>query len=134
VLNFTSYNEEYPRLNLYPPEEFGYNYDLIFDIKYASYILTNDIIFMDFMKIMYNLYLGLDVFILVEDSLEQLNESLFKLIQQRYGYNANRINCYEDFLEAQESSFAEFGLLNIDNDKERLAYLVEIQNLEQAGR
>lgn len=136
VYNFSSLNEEYNNLYLLPPQEFGTDYNYQFDINYANYILSNDNIFFNFMQIIYNLYLGKDVFILIDDSIQiqGLNESLFKFIQQRYGYEASCINCMEDFLIAEDSSFSDFGLINLDNDKNRLAYLVEQERLRNGGK
>lgn len=134
VYNFSSLTERYTRLHLLPPREFGKDYNYQFDLMYAKWIFDNDEIFFDFMMIVYNLYLGKDIFIIVDNDLEQLNESLFKLIQQRYGYEANRINCPEDFLYAEESSFSELGLMNLDQDKDRLAYMLESMRLAQGGQ
>ena len=134
VYNFSSLAERYTRLHLLPPKEFGKDYNYQFDLMYAKWIFDNDEVFFDFMMIIYNLYLGKDVFIIVDNDLEQLNESLFKLIQQRYGYEANRINCQEDFLYTEESSFSELGLMNLDQDKDRLAYMLESMRLAQGGQ
>jgi hypothetical protein len=135
VYNFTSLNETYPRLKLYPPENFNNNvYDYEFDYMYANYIIYNDNVFFDFMMIIYNLYQGKDVFILVDDNLIDLNESLFKFIQQRYGYNACRINNLEDLIYAENTDFSREGLCNLDIDKERLSYMLETERLKSGGK
>ena len=135
VFCFTSLNESYERLNLLPPREFGYVYDYQFDMNYANYILSNDNVFFDLMRIIFNLYIGKDVFILVDDEMyaEGLNDSLLKFIQQRYGYNACRINSLEDFVMSEESGFTEMGLINLDYDKNRLSYMVESMRLSNGG-
>lgn len=135
VYNFSSLNESYEKLFIMPPFNFGGDYNYNFDIMYANYILSNDEIFFNFMKIIFNLYLGKDVFILIDDDerIQALNESLFKLIQQRYGYEAYPIQSMEDFLQAEDSSFSDFGLLNLDQDKERLSYYVERMRLQNGG-
>ena len=134
VYNFSSLNENYPRLNLYPPLDFGKKYDYNFDLNYAQYILGNDNIFFDLMMIVYNLYQGRDVFLLVDDDLEGLNESLLKFIQQRYGYNACRINNLDDLLYAESTDFSEEGLRNLDIDKDRLSYMLESDRLQNGGK
>ena len=134
VYNFTSLNEKYPKLKLYPPEDFNYIYDYDFDYAYANYIINTDTVFFDFMMIIYNLYQGNDVFILVDDNLADLNESLFKFIQQRYGYNACRINSLEDLLYVENTDFSREGLCNLDIDKERLSYLLEYDRIKNGGK
>lgn len=134
VYNFSSMNEQYMRLNLLPPLEFGKDYDYNFDMMYAQYILNNDNIFFDLMMIVYNLYQGKDVFLLVDDDVSGLNESLLKFIQQRYGYNASRINNLDDLLYAENTDFSREGLFNLDSDKERLSYMMESERLKNGGR
>lgn len=134
IYNFTSMNEKYPRLNLLPPIELGGEYDYNFDINYAQYILSDDNVFFDLMMIIYNLYQGHDVFILVDDDLEGLNESLLKFIQQRYGYNAYKINNLEDLLYTENTDFSKEGLLNLDIDKDRLSYMLESDRLKNGGK
>ena len=85
-------------------------------------------------SIIYNLYQGKDVFILVDDNLIDLNESLFKFIQQRYGYNACRINNLEDLIYAENTDFSREGLCNLDIDKERLSYMLETERLKSGGK
>lgn len=135
VYNFSSLNEYYSKLNLLPPREFGWEYDYDFDIRYANYIMTNDTVFFDMMMIVYSLYQGKDIFVLIDDNiiLEPMNESLFKFIQQRYGYNSYRINSIYDFLIADDSSFTPFGLFNLDQDKDRLAYMLEKERILNGG-
>ena len=126
-------NENYTRLNLLPPLEFGKDYDYNFDILYAQYILSNDNIFFDLMMIVYSLYQGKDVFLLIDDEVSGLNESLLKFIQQRYGYNASRINTLDDLLYSEDSDFSREGLINLDVDKERLSYMIESERLKNGG-
>lgn len=134
VLNFTSLYERIPRLNLLPPREFGRNFDYDFDIVYAQWIFANDYVFFDFMRIIYSIYQGKDVFILIDDVFDQLNESLIKLIQQRYGYEAYKVESLEDYMYADNSNFSEIGLLNLDIDKDRLSYMLEAERIRQGGQ
>lgn len=135
VLNFSSLNEKYPKLDIYPPRELPGRSEYEFDMAYAQYIMSNDMVFFDFMQIPYNLYLGKDVFILIDDDAryEFLNESLLKFIQQRYGYNANYITCAEDFIYAEPGTFSEIGMANLIYDKERLSYIAEKSRLLSGG-
>ena len=140
IFNLTSYKEGYTRLNLLiPPNEIGGFTDRDFDIAYAQYIMNNDIVFCQFFWIIYNLYIGNHVFIIANpmDWSENILESLLKLIQQRYGYNAIKIDSDEDYIYAANymtTGFAPgFGLYNLDQDKERFTYLIESYRLSNNG-
>ena len=133
IYNFSSLNEKYTRLNLYPPKELGNKYDFNFDLNYAAYILNNDNIFFDLMMIIYNLYQGNNVYLLIDDDLSGLKDSLLKFIKQRYGYNATRINTLEDLIYSENTDFSKEGLLNLDIDKERLSYMLESERLKNGG-
>lgn len=134
VLNLSSMINM-PSLNLYPPDIFKeISNEKEWDIAYANWILANDEQFISLLQIVYPLYLGLNVFVIVDwfhyisnSYLANMNESIIKLIQQRYGYCAAIINTPEDYLQQNkvllESSFSIDGLANIDIDKDRLAYL-----------
>ena len=95
--------------------------------------------FCEFFQIIYNLYLGYDVFILAssEDWSENILESLLKLIQQRYGYNAVRIDSDDDYIFARNNMTFDFdprfGIYNLDQDKERFSYLIENFRLANNG-
>ena len=61
IYNISSYNENLNRLNLLPPMDKRLFIDngKDFDMFYAQWILGNDMIFFDFFKIIYDLYLGM---------------------------------------------------------------------------
>lgn len=131
VYNLTSMKEGFVRLaTLIPPNEFGRFTDRDFDILYADYIMGNDIIFCEFFQIIYNLYIGNDVFIIADDAdwSENILESLLKLIQQRYGYNAVLITSDEDYIYAKNNCYSDFapgyGLYNLDIDKDRFTSII----------
>lgn len=137
VYNLTSMREGMTNLRLLiPPNIIGRFTDREFDIAYADYIMNNDNIFCEFFQIIYNLYIGNDVFILAseEDWSENILESLLKLIQQRYGYNSVRIDSDDDYIFAANNmsfGFAPgYGLYNLDQDKERFSYLMENARLQ----
>lgn len=131
ILNLSSLAEGFERVHLVPSISAKYNDDKQFDIDYANYIFSNDMTFMEFMKIAYPLYDGKDVFLLVsrnEDTHDIITESLCKLIQQRYGYNYQLLNTKEDIDYYDESDFNIYGIQTFDMDKERFTYLVVQQN------
>lgn len=133
VLNLSSLVEGYPRVHLVPSVITAYNDDKQFDIDYANYIFSNDAVFMEFMKIIYPLYSGNDVFLLVsrnENTHDIITESLCKLIQQRYGYNYQLLNSESDINYYDDSDFSFYGLQTLDLDKERMTNLLVKSNPE----
>lgn len=131
VFNLSSLAEGYERVHLVPSIKTNYNDDKQFDIDYANYIFSNDLPFMELMKIVYQLYCGLDVFLLVsrnEDTYDIITESLCKLIQQRYGYNYQLLNTRDDIDYYDDSDFNIYGIQTFDMDKERYTYLIAQQN------
>lgn len=131
ILNLSSLAEGYERVHLVPSISARYNDDKQFDIDYANYIFSNDLIFMEFMKIVYPLYIGADVFLLVsrnENTHDIITESLCKLIQQRYGYNYQLLNDKDDIDYYDDSNFNIYGIQTFDMDKERMTYLAVQQN------
>ena len=136
VYNFSSLREGFPRLNLMPPHNLGANSEYDFDVKYMEYILGNDLIFMNFMVIMIELYNGNNVYLMVSNDEWSclLIDSLMKLIQQRYGINGARIENMEDYSYANESTFTDYGIFNMDQDKERYTYLDQSYKMKGAGQ
>ena len=129
VFNLTSFKEGLPSLiNLVPhyQEHFNTLDELQFDINYAQYVLSSIPAFNELMFIMMNLYDMRDVYITVSKQnwyYESINESLMKLIQQRYGYNYFEINTVEDYEYAKSADYNDYsfnvqGIFNLDQDKE----------------
>ena len=141
LFNLTSKKEGFVTLPLLiPPNNIGRFTDRDFDIAYAQYVMNNDNVFCQFFQIIYNLYIGKDVFILVssEDWSENILESLLKLIQQRYGYNAVLISENDDYIFAKNSMIDQkfapgYGMFNLDQDKERFSYIMESYRLNNNG-
>ena len=136
IFNLSSLAEGYERVHLVPSITTNYNDDKQFDIDYANYIFYNDLVFMEFMKIIYPLYTGQDVFLLVsrnEDTYDIITESLCKLIQQRYGYNYQLINTRDDIDYYDDSNFNIYGIQTFDMDKERYTYLMVRNNPQLLG-
>lgn len=132
IYNLSTFREDFVTLRLLiPPNNIGRFTDMDFDIAYMNYILGNDMIFCEFFRIIYDLYIGKDVILLAskEDWSENILESLLKLIQQRYGYNAILLDSDEDYIYAKNEGVGGFiqgyGLYNLDQDKERFTYLIE---------
>ena len=72
------------------------------------------------------------------DWAENIAESLFKAIQQRYGYNAYRVNSLDDYLWVKNSgSLPQFnpywGIYNLDIDRNRYSILIESARLKAGG-
>lgn len=142
VYNLTSMKEGYMRLStLIPPNNLGRLTGRDFDLAYADYIFNNDMVFIEFFHIIYSLYIGTDVYIIIsetDDWSENLIESLLKLIQQRYGYNACKINSLDDYIYfynlPNSSEFdIYFGIKNLDMDKERYTYIMENIRIKNGG-
>ncbi len=125
VYNLSSLLEGYPKLNILP-YSVRYSDEKEFDLDYALYILNHDNVFFDMMRIIYNLYIGNDVYLLVtiDQFSEIVTESLLKFIQQRYGYIGNRVNEPEDLMTLVPGDFTLFGVFNLDQDKERFSFLI----------
>lgn len=142
AFNITSLKEGFVSLSyLIPPNNMGHLDGRDFDISYANYIMSNDIVFKQFFDIVYSLYIGKDVYLLINESdwSENIIESILKLIQQRYGYNAIKINCFDDYVfgsnNAQLSSFNPYyGIKNLDIDKERYSYIIESERIKNGGK
>jgi hypothetical protein len=136
VFNTTSYKMGWEELKLLiPPNNIGHLTDREFDIAYANYIFSNDYIFSEFFIILYNVYINKDVYILVNDEEWAINldQSLFKLIQQRYGLNAIKVETEEDYIYAMNSISDfnhQYGIANLDQDKERFSYFIESYRLQ----
>ena len=142
VFNLNSMKEGYYRFKfLLPPNELGHYVDRDFDISYFNYIFQNDNVFMEFFSIIFELYINNDIFILVDENAdwaENITESLFKVIQQRYGYNAYKVNTFDDYLWIHNSANSpqfnsQWGIYNLDIDKERYAIMVESARLKAGG-
>ena len=139
VYNLASFIEGPIKLrSLIPPEEIGRLVDYDFDINYANFIMGNNDAFIELYTLMLQLQLGKDIFILVSDTdwTENLVESLFKFIQQRYGYDGIRINNEEDYNHFKDKVYdfnTGYGLYNLDSDRDRYSYIVESRRIASGG-
>ena len=118
--------EGYPKIDILPPvTQIDYSDERQFDISFSQFIFNNPIVFYEFFsKILYPVYAGYDVFLLVTRNMlfDMISESLLKLIQQRYGYNGAIINEASDiyYLNPDET-FTTAGIYNFDIDKQRFS-------------
>lgn len=135
--NFVIYNllstGTYPIVDIVPnAREFDYSEEGL-DIRFLNFIFNDDYYFYEFFgKIIYPLYLGYHVYLITErnDIMDSITESLMKLIQQRYYYNAAFVNEPEDLQYInQDETFSIMGLVNLDSDKERYSLLYTAQNV-----
>lgn len=138
IYNFCSLREGFKNLGLIPPNNLGAMSEYDFDIKYFHYIFDNDKIFMNLMKVIMDLYYGKNVYLIISDInnnwCSMITESLMKLIQQRYGIVAIEVNCLDDVIFAEDSTFNPYwGLVNLDEDKNRYIYLCEAIRLSTGG-
>ena len=132
VLSFISFDQNYRRWDLIPPNNaICKSSEWDFDVVYMHYIMDNDIVFIEFFQIIQMLYRGIDVYLITieQEWCDSILESLLKLIQQRYGYNAIRVNCIDDIIYSNVSQFDPiYGVKNYDDDNERFEYLVKELN------
>lgn len=107
-----------------------------FDMMYMEYVMKNDSAFMQFFGIIFDIYSGMNVYVMIDSGQykEFITESLVKLIQQRYGYNAFIVNEPEDFDVARDSDFTVPGIYNMDQDKERFSVLYIQSNPDVASK
>ena len=136
IYNLSGMIEGYDSIqSLIPPNELGRMDSYEFDVNYFNYVMYNDPIFLTFFRIIQSLYTGRSVYIISDEAdwSENLVESIFKIIQQRYGYNGYCVKTDEDILFALQRDDGyfnpTFGLQNLDQDKLRYQYLVKRMEL-----
>lgn len=139
VYNLSSLYEGCPRVGILPPvNEVNYADELSFDIAYSNYIMTNNMVFYEFFsKILYPLYNGFDVYLMVTRNIfyDRISESLLKFIQQRYEYIGAIINEPDDadYINP-DMGFGIMGIYNLDLDKEKFSMIYTTMNLLPNGQ
>lgn len=137
VYNFSSTSNMGVRLNIIPPYTMDVFDERMFDVSYANYLLNDNNAFINYMQMIYNNYLGYNIFIIVGiDSFggrERITESLMKFIQQRYDIIPRYVQSLADIPDYYEEDIIHLnGLFNLDMDKERYIYLtVSMEQLEE---
>lgn len=133
IFNFTSMVEGIDKLNIIPPP-IERTDDYTHDMYYANWLINDPNGFDSLIRLMYLLYLGYDVYLCTSDFYytENINESLLKFIQARYGYIGNVIHTMEDLDFVKEGEFSLGGLANLDMDKDRYTKMA-ISNIIMYG-
>lgn len=119
IFNLSSFVDSIPRINILPTFVCQPGTEQVFDQMYAQYILGNDAVFYEFMKVMISVYYGSDVYLVISDTFDYANESLQKFILARYGIVCGNVRTLDDWESVQPSSFDINGIYNMDQDKER---------------
>lgn len=140
IYSVNSLNESLPVLHLVPPTQLGYLVDYDFDVAYYNWVLNNDYVFSQLFTIINHLYNGTDVLLVFSNDpwSENLAETIMKVIQQRYGYNGALIQSFDDYVYASNQidfNFnREWGLYNLDQDKNRFSIMSESIRLANGGK
>lgn len=123
-VNFTGMNETVQKISTIGLENIDIS-DPEFDKAFAQIMLNNDDNFISLFNIVQLLYSGVNIFICISigNVLDCLNESLAKLIQQRYGYNYQMINEINDIDWYDDANFSIPGLYNFDLDRDRYIHI-----------
>lgn len=137
VFNFSSYVQNCIQLtNLLPKSGVDCSSEENFDMSYFDYIFNTDFAFIDFMYLVYALYKGDNVYVIIQHTefFDKLAESLAELIKQRYGYISFFINEYDDYesiniIDNDNGDFSIVGLGNLDIDKVRFVSLLQNYNI-----
>lgn len=87
---------------------------------YAGYVLTYTEPFFDLMKIIYSLYEGRDVLIIIPLFFKEKIELLTRFLYHRYGLVASYIYEANDTEFVNDTEFSVAGLEALDADKDRL--------------
>lgn len=128
IFNFSSFIEGYSNLNNLNPLNY-YSFDRVdvdsadFDVWYYKFIFKNQPSYIEFLSVMYYVYMGYDVFILIDFNNIYSNmiiESLIRIIKTRYGLACNITeNLADDYdsLIDKNQVFIE-GIRQLDSDIE----------------
>lgn len=133
VYNLTSLYEGFYRLNLVPPFSIFDDCSNNLDLLYMNWIFSYQPAYNDFMSLLLKIQQGIDICILVieDDSFDMINESLQKLLSERYGIIANIINCLEDWEYIQDVGPRQpEHILNMDFDRDKYISIIFKQNPE----
>lgn len=129
VYNLSSYFQYGLYLNIIPPVQNNVTmelfknpeYDDQFTKYFIQYIFMNNEKFFSFFRMIYDLYSGINVFVLVDrtESMDIITETFIKIIQERYGICSYLINEPDDLNGNEVSDISIEGLYNLDQDKMR---------------
>lgn len=128
-LNSNYQSSDIITLNLMPPPGVIDPQSQEFDTWFITTLITDDRYFVNLMNMIIPLYHGKDVFVLIYNEPEvfsPINETIFKLIQQRYGYNYQLLNSIYDFDPYADALFTTPGIQTFDEDFKRYQELVMV--------
>ena len=103
----------------------------VFEEKYYRYIFDYNDTFLDFMQIIYELYQGHNVCVVVDYKFDEAYvTALSKIIAKRYGIISSIVLEYNDFSSISETSFSKIGLRVLDQDKASMSYQLKALELQ----
>ena len=125
IYNFTSTREGYPIMGIAPPSELYSLPEKEFDQSYAMHLINDNDLFVKMFSIVLDAYNNIEVYILVSGYTDDVNESLLKFYQARYGLIIPRVNEFSDYmdLDSEKFTFTVAGLYNFDEDLKRFTTL-----------
>lgn len=130
TLGFTINGE--PSINTLTPKRLLYSNSYEeFEEVYYKYIMEYNDTFLDFMNIIYELYKGNNVCIIIDYRFdEQFVTALSKIIAKRYGLISSLAIEYDDLYSISETSFSKIGLRVLDADKASMSYQLKALELQ----
>ena len=140
LFNFTSLCENVERWNIVSDWLNGayLGDELQFCDAFIHYIIEDDNAFFAFFSMLYQYYLGNNIYIMIDDTspfLSLMNEFLFDFIHDRYGINVFVLNDPDDYLSIDESlcDMTIFGVGIFDQDKERYTTMAVAKDIQLKG-
>lgn len=101
-----------------------------FEEWYYKYILEYNDTFLDFMSIIYKLYQGRNVCVLVDYRFDEAYvTAITKIIAKRYGIIASAVLEPSDLDSVSETSFSKIGLRVLDSDKASMSYQLKAMEM-----
>jgi len=125
ILNLSSFKMGFNRINIAPPYNCVGLDEKMFDMTYAQFLLQDEQVFMELMKIIEPIYQGVDIIILISLGIDwdMITESLQKFLQQRYNIISSICYDVEDYEYGQDLIMTQNSLYNFDNDRKRFINL-----------
>lgn len=101
-----------------------------FEESYYQYIMEYNDTFLDLMSIIYPLYEGKDVCVLVDYRFDEAYVSaLTKIIAKRYGIMSSVVITLDDMESITDTTFSKIGLRVLDADKASMSYQLKAMEL-----
>lgn len=122
IYNMTSLYEGFYNLHLIPPFNIFDNGSNDMDIAYAQWLFNDQTAYYDLMNILNRIHNGANVCLLTfeDERFGMVEESLQKLLSNRYGIVANIVNDIDDFDYLEDIGPRTVDhISNFDNDRDR---------------